>query len=620
MSVLDDLFFQRSRFRLPLHILVFLLVAAVTSSIPYIFESARSHWRLLILPEDTFPTSLNPAPPVHCEPEYHGVLKNTSLSYLRPLVARTKGFYVRDWPVHLGWNNVSPFPLPNSLSPIVVTKGDIKIRYNLEAWLLHAKLLNRTLVVPSHLLTRSCDATSLSFSHVCAAYFAMVNRGDEVHSDEWRILPMNKQMGWRVPIEIMFDFPLLRAAHPVITVNDYLRLQGLDPVIERHDADWDRDAYQYSVSKTAESRNVSLHRVPNAEYEPFGTTRVDRLKGPGIDIPQPAPESDIVSHILQERMGDGHALFQEDAEHALLENNVARTWSDWATFYLFLREHGWIGLETFKTTEWLRTVTRPMQQLAPVSKLRGLVDDFGPIDAEVLLIEGSTHKIAKRWASSLGQLRFTSAAPRDVFSEMVLTHMHPIRPIIELADRLAQRMLGMNHGRMWMASHMRRGDCGYHSLIIVTPVPMCLECVLLTPNPHNAVLRWGWSLEQGLADHLKHLKNGLNDGREASTQLFLSEIKDVSRRIIAIDLETDGDPVWNTGDGSSWRICSPNSTGAASERAGHSWSLTSLVFWSKVSRVGRRFSMVKGSSSVSGGVVNMRGAQGFDPRCTFIDN
>jgi hypothetical protein len=175
----------------------------------------------------------------------------------------------------------------------------------------------------------------------------MVNRGDEVHSDEWRILPMTKQMGWRVPIEIMFDFPLLRAAHPVITINDYLRLQGLDPGIERHDGDWDRDAYQYSVTKTGEARNVSLHRIPNAEYGPFGTTRVDRLKGPGIDIPQPAPELDIVSHILQERMGNGHALFQEDAEHALLENNVARTWSDWETFYLFLREHGWIGLETF---------------------------------------------------------------------------------------------------------------------------------------------------------------------------------------------------------------------------------------------------------------------------------
>jgi hypothetical protein len=40
----------------------------------------------------------------------------------------------------------------------------------------------------------------------------------------------------------------------------------------------------------------------------------------------------------------------------------------------------------------MRTVTRPMQQLGPVSKLRGLVDDFGPIDAEVLLIEGETHE------------------------------------------------------------------------------------------------------------------------------------------------------------------------------------------------------------------------------------
>lgn len=175
----------------------------------------------------------------------------------------------------------------------------------------------------------------------------MVNRGDELHSDEWRILPMNKQMGWRVPIELMFNFTLLRNAHPVITVNDYLRLHGLDPNIERHDGDWEREAYQYSTSKTGELRNVSLHIIPNAEYEPLGTTRVDRLVGPEIDIPPSVSEDDNVSRILIDKMGGGHALHQEDAEHALLENNVARTWNDWETFYLFLREHGWMDLETF---------------------------------------------------------------------------------------------------------------------------------------------------------------------------------------------------------------------------------------------------------------------------------
>jgi hypothetical protein len=175
----------------------------------------------------------------------------------------------------------------------------------------------------------------------------MVNRNDEVHSDEWRILPIEKQMGWRVPIEIMFDFTLLRNAHPVITVNDYLRLQGLDPDIEHHDGSWDLEAYQYSMSKTGELRNVSLHIIPSETYEPPGTTLVDRLKGPGTDIPPRAPETDTVFQILIERMGGGNALFQEDAEHALLENNVARTWNNWETFYLFLREHGWMGVETF---------------------------------------------------------------------------------------------------------------------------------------------------------------------------------------------------------------------------------------------------------------------------------
>jgi hypothetical protein len=65
-----------------------------------------------------------------------------------------------------------------------------------------------------------------------------------------------------------------------------------------------------------------------------------------------------------------------------------------------------------KTTEWMRTVTRPMQQLAPVSRSRGFVDEYGSIDAEVLLIDGQTHEGRK----AVGFLHFTNhceAADRD---------------------------------------------------------------------------------------------------------------------------------------------------------------------------------------------------------------
>ena len=47
----------------------------------------------------------------------------------------------------------------------------------------------------------------------------MVNRGDAVGSDDWRVLPIEKQMAFRIPISIMIDLPHLRAHHPVVTVS-----------------------------------------------------------------------------------------------------------------------------------------------------------------------------------------------------------------------------------------------------------------------------------------------------------------------------------------------------------------------------------------------------------------
>ena len=60
----------------------------------------------------------------------------------------------------------------------------------------------------------------------------MVNRGDAVGSDEWRELPIEKQMAFRLPISIVVDLPHLRARYPVMTVSKYLHLHGMDPETE----------------------------------------------------------------------------------------------------------------------------------------------------------------------------------------------------------------------------------------------------------------------------------------------------------------------------------------------------------------------------------------------------
>ena len=89
-------------------------------------------------------------------------------------------------------------------------KYGFQMRYIIEASLLHAHLLNRTLVLPSFVYARACEhnmyvveghtylpvhvVTDLYFSTVCAAFATMVNRGDTLGSDEWRNLPIETQM------------------------------------------------------------------------------------------------------------------------------------------------------------------------------------------------------------------------------------------------------------------------------------------------------------------------------------------------------------------------------------------------------------------------------------------
>ena len=91
------------------------------------------------------------------------------------------------------------------------------MQYILEASLHQASLLNRTLIIPTYVYARACEYhmyvffvlfhTSCGFiqciftrSETCAEYAAMVNRGDAVGSDQWRDLPIEKQMAFRLPI------------------------------------------------------------------------------------------------------------------------------------------------------------------------------------------------------------------------------------------------------------------------------------------------------------------------------------------------------------------------------------------------------------------------------------
>ena len=97
----------------------------------------------------------------------------------------------------------------------------------------------------------------------------MINRNDALETSEWRNLPMEKQMGFELPIEIMLDLPHMRKKHNVMTMSEYFHLQGLNSTRERSNGHWDRTYYHEGVDQP------SLFVIPNNIYDPESVVRVD---------------------------------------------------------------------------------------------------------------------------------------------------------------------------------------------------------------------------------------------------------------------------------------------------------------------------------------------------------
>jgi hypothetical protein len=107
----------------------------------------------------------------------------------------------------------------------------------------------------------------------------MVNKGDALRSDQWRDLPIEQQMGFRIPISVIVNVTHLRNRQPVITVSEYLRLHGQDPENESSDGFWDRDLYHThaNVFETNKTKTPSLYVIMNHWYEYGGTNRVNYI-------------------------------------------------------------------------------------------------------------------------------------------------------------------------------------------------------------------------------------------------------------------------------------------------------------------------------------------------------
>ena len=56
-------------------------------------------------------------------------------------------------------------------------------------------------------------------------------------------------------------------------------------------------------------------------------------------------------------------------------------------------------------------------------------------------------------------MRFTEDIERSKYASLAVHALIQPQPILTLAETLAARMRKLNNGRLWMGTHMRRGDC-----------------------------------------------------------------------------------------------------------------------------------------------------------------
>ncbi|KIJ45168.1 hypothetical protein M422DRAFT_207427 [Sphaerobolus stellatus SS14] len=481
-----------------------------------------------------------------------------SILELRALVAGSNGYYVRDWSVGLGWNN---------------------LRYIIEASLLHAKLLNRVLVLPSYVYARSCEFDIV----VCSRYGLFVDREEVIGWDGWNGANIST-LAWQLPIQLMLDLPHLRSHYPVILTSEFFEIHGLDPLYESLAGDWNRGNLE-------EDTFPPIHVIPNSQYDSDKTIRVDTTKG----LPVLKTIDPQVEKVLRGAIGDRKTLTWDDAVDAL-ESHGFNIDSDQEAERLF-HAGGWVATYSFMGAaglEYIKAVVDPIREVVPRSRVRGFVEDF-TVNTEVLLLEGETHLGRKA-----GGLRFTTAAARDEFANSVLHTLIPIPPVRDLTDKIAMRMRELCDGRMWMSAHMRRGD-------------------------FSTV---GWAMEKDLAAHLKRVKDRFSAGRSTIRKLLLHSHGNKADLSLS---PREGDPFFIATDERSDKgleylrnnsAILINNLLTIEDRRTFGWPLIYTDILGLVEqRVAAESAFFYGHalSSFAGGILNIRAAKGFDRSTILID-
>ncbi|KAH8991851.1 hypothetical protein EDB86DRAFT_2806423 [Lactarius hatsudake] len=526
-----------------------------------------------------------------------------TLEQIRDIVAPTRGFFSRDYSLHLGWNNM---------------------RYILEAALLQAELLNRTLVLPSFLYARACEYNIT----VCANYATMVDKGDAMGSGQWYGLPIEQQMGFRIPISVMVNITHLRSRQPVITASEYLRLHGQDPESESSSGYWPRESYHThpNVFEANKTKTPSLFVIENHWYNPINTTRVDY-------IPEAIKRRGKLERHSEPYHYSGGAEFWPPQETT--ELSVFLRWRgcvmDWGTAMSVLEEkshlvgdvnlhddqvveellnaHGWEVLHTFNTfgIDPAMLIIGHAILVVQRSSMRGFKDDFHDEDADVVVLAGETHLNTRA-----GAMLFTEDLRRKRFASSVVHSLIPPQKVVDLAEVLSSRMRQRTEGRMWMGAHMRRGD----------------------------FVDFGWAMEMEPEEHIQRVKDRLQAGRTVLVDLHHSRNWQTSDDLdgVKLDLEQATLPPPRAEDpffiATDERDPDARRTIAAAgaifisdlltieDRRAFGWPLMItdvMAILEQQLLVRSGFFYGHGLSSFAGAILNMRAGRGADPRTTLLD-
>jgi hypothetical protein len=195
----------------------------------------------------------------------------------------------------------------------------------------------------------------------------MVNKGDAIGWEEWRELPYEQQMGFRIPISVMIDLPRLRQRSHVITASEYLRLHGQDPATESSSGFWLREWYitNPNVFESNKTKTPSQFIIENHWYDPTGTNRVDYIpqamksRGKWERYPEPEiretagfwpPEEPTnISNLLTSALPEGRAFLGWDAAKGVLRESRLGQEEDLNDDDVegMLNANGWEVLHTF---------------------------------------------------------------------------------------------------------------------------------------------------------------------------------------------------------------------------------------------------------------------------------